>query len=89
MLMLLCVHVTSVLFLVLVGTRYYTVQRSGKDQTFRTTLHMRKVVWHMHYVILWRHIMAHTLRHTYCCITVHTLDRTVCMVVQSCLWSNG
>ena len=31
--------------------RYYTVRISGKDQTFRTALRMRRVVWHMHYVI--------------------------------------
>ena len=41
---------------------YYTIWKSGKDETFRTILRMRRVVWHMHCVIF-TYVVLRMCRH--------------------------
>ena len=86
-------HIHVACLIVLQQTRYYTVRISGKDQMFRTALRMRRVVWHMHYIIFTLWITSY-LRCTLYIFTLylrdtHLIDGTVFMVIRSCLWSNG
>ena len=63
---------------------------SGTKQVlYCTVLHMRRVVWHLHYVLFMLYCARVEWYGTCMTFVRYILDGTVCMVIRSCLWSNG